>query len=680
MTYRRQQSRWQKFVVLYGAVFTVFFAFLFIFQPTFLSLVGLKVYDSMVRSLPQGNGAIKPLIIDIDEKSLDEFGQWPWPRYRIAFLLDKLNSFGAKSVALDVLFAEEDRTSLHVLQRELLRDTGVKLSFDGLVDESRSNNDHILARSLAKGPFVLGYKFLFEENSHSPEASLYPLEVIIRQNGAFSTELPSLYSALDVTANIPELSTAARASGFLNYPGDEDGVIRRVPLLMGYHGKIYPSLALAAAMKVVGTNKIVLETSENKVESLNLQGRRIPVDAKGNLLLSYKGRSHFFEYISAADVLNDSVDKERLAGKIFLVGTSAAGLQDIHPTPLDPVYPGVEVHATIIENILNEDFLSRPLWSRGAELFSILFWGFASTLILAGTRPLTSIVFFFLGSAGAWCGSYLLLAQKGIFLNPLFAILILIINFAVLSLLKYWREEKRLQKRNRELLLAQNTTIVSMTALAETRDNETGSHILRTQHYVRALAEALSSLPKFEKELNWSSIDLLFRSAPLHDIGKVGVPDHILLNPGKLTAEEFEQMKGHTRLGYETLVRAEGLLEDKGEHTFLSFAKDITYCHHEKWDGSGYPRGLQGNDIPIAGRLMALADVYDALITKRRYKRAFSHEEAMEIIVAGRDRHFDPDVVDAFLALEESFRLIAEHFKDEEFGLKPPVDIRFATE
>lgn len=441
MTPRRQQSRWHKFVVLYGMILTLFFTLLNLFPPEFLSLIGQKVYDSMLRSLPKSDGNVQPVIIDLDEKSLEEFGQWPWPRYRIALLLEKLNALGAQAIALDILFAEEDRTSLHVLQRELLKDLGVTLSFEGL-PLSRSNNDQVLANALAKGPFVLGYNFLFKGKSDSAEPDIRPLEVVIRDNGIFSKEPSSLYAALGVTANIPLLASAAQASGFLNYPGDEDGLIRRVPLLMHYKENIYPSFALVTAMQVLGVKKVVLNTIGSQIESLDILGRQVPLDGKGNLLLAYQGPRHFFEYISAADVLNDAVKKERLENKIFLVGTSAAGLQDNHPTPLDPFYPGVEVHATIIANILNGHFLSRPLWSRGAELFSVFILGVASTFLLARATPFTSILFFLCGAVGSWYGSYLLMAKKGIFLNPLFALLILIINFALLSLLKYWRKKK----------------------------------------------------------------------------------------------------------------------------------------------------------------------------------------------------------------------------------------------
>ena len=210
---------------------------------------------------------------------------------------------------------------------------------------------------------------------------------------------------------------------------------------------------------------------------------------------------------------------------------------------------------------------------------------------------------------------------------------------------------------------------MAMASLAETRDNETGNHIRRTQWYVRLLAEQLSRKPAYQGLLTPARIGLLYKSAPLHDIGKVGVPDRILLKPGKLTAEEFTEMKKHTEYGRDAIIAAEQSLDD--EETFLSLAREIAYGHHEKWDGSGYPRGLSGEAIPLSARLiplsarlMALADVYDALISKRVYKPAFSHEKARTIILEGRGLHFDPDVVDAFLAVESEVCRIAARLTD----------------
>lgn len=225
-----------------------------------------------------------------------------------------------------------------------------------------------------------------------------------------------------------------------------------------------------------------------------------------------------------------------------------------------------------------------------------------------------------------------------------------------------------LEQRTEELERTQDATIVTLASLAETRDNETGAHILRTQRYVRALADQLRGHPDYAASLTPETIDLLYKSAPLHDVGKVGVPDAILLKPGRHTPEEFERMKLHTVYGRDALKSAEAML---GENSFLHLAQEIAYTHHEKWDGTGYPNGLQGKSIPISGRLMALADVYDALISKRVYKPAFPHEKAKDIILEGRAGHFDPDIVDAFLTVESEFLRIAKEFRDREAEESP---------
>jgi len=218
-----------------------------------------------------------------------------------------------------------------------------------------------------------------------------------------------------------------------------------------------------------------------------------------------------------------------------------------------------------------------------------------------------------------------------------------------------------LQSSQDEVKTTRDVAITSLAALAESRDNETGAHIIRTQEYVKALACHMAQQTKFEQQLTPNYIDLLYKSAPLHDVGKVGIPDAVLLKPGKLTEEEFEIMKQHPTIGASALSIAEQHL---GSSSFLQVAKEISLSHHEKWNGSGYPNGLQGEQIPLSGRLMALADVYDALISKRVYKPAFSHEKAKAIIIEGKGQHFDPQVVDAFLATEAQFVSIASRYQD----------------
>jgi len=228
--------------------------------------------------------------------------------------------------------------------------------------------------------------------------------------------------------------------------------------------------------------------------------------------------------------------------------------------------------------------------------------------------------------------------------------------------------ETEVQRRTQETREIQDVTIQAMASLAETRDSDTGNHIRRTQHYVLALARKLQDHPVLGRQLNESYVDSIYKSAPLHDIGKVGIPDNILLKPGRFTPEEFEIMKTHTTLGRAAIEAAERQLGLKV--AFLQHAKDIAYFHQEKWDGSGYPEGISGTAIPLSARLMAVADVYDALISRRVYKDGMPHTKAIEIIREGRGAHFDPDIVDAAMAIQEEFQAIAIRFADSDEDLQ----------
>jgi putative two-component system response regulator len=224
--------------------------------------------------------------------------------------------------------------------------------------------------------------------------------------------------------------------------------------------------------------------------------------------------------------------------------------------------------------------------------------------------------------------------------------------------------ESEIRRRMRQNLVVQDVAMRALACLAETRDQETGQHILRTQQYVRILAEELALLPKFADDLTPDRIELYVKAAPLHDIGKVGIPDHILRKPGKLTPEEWEIMKSHSAIGAQAIRQAVAEQPDRDGLEFLEIASEIANFHHEKWDGSGYPSGLSGLAIPLCARLMALADVFDALTSKRVYKQIFDFDHAISIIVEGRSKHFDPDIVDAFLSRLSEFRRVAVEMRD----------------
>lgn len=232
--------------------------------------------------------------------------------------------------------------------------------------------------------------------------------------------------------------------------------------------------------------------------------------------------------------------------------------------------------------------------------------------------------------------------------------------------------EEEVKKRTKEISIIQDVTVLALASLAETRDVETGNHIKRTQRYMAILAKALKNHPKFRDYLSDKMIETLYRSAPLHDIGKVGIADNILLKPGKFSEEEYEIMKKHTTLGKDAIEHAER--EVGVEVEFLKIAKEIAYSHHENYDGSGYPQGLKADEIPICARLMTVADVYDALISRRVYKEPISHAKAFEIIVSKKSVKFDPDIVEAFVEHQDDFLAISKKYEDNENSIKNKQD------
>jgi putative two-component system response regulator len=215
--------------------------------------------------------------------------------------------------------------------------------------------------------------------------------------------------------------------------------------------------------------------------------------------------------------------------------------------------------------------------------------------------------------------------------------------------------EELVQKQVREISTSQIATIFALVKLAESRDDDTGVHIERTSGYCRLIAQKLMDRPEYADIVNDDYIENIALASPLHDVGKVGIPDAILLKPGRLTPEEMEIMKTHANIGYETLASVQ---KQYLRNAFLKMGMEIARSHHEKWDGSGYPQRLSGEDIPLSARIMAVADVYDALRSKRVYKPGCPHAEAMEIVKRGSGSHFDPALVEIFVVHQEAFREI----------------------
>ena len=365
---RRDRKNGQR-IFLYGVVFSVFLFVVSLLKPTLTDFLNNRVYDILL-SAGMGETSPVPIIVDIDEKSLQQYGQWPWPRYRIAILLEKLSGLGAQSIGLDMMFAEDDRTSIDVIRKELLRDFGVDLGF-GEVPHHLRDSDKRLADALSRGNVVLGYQFLFEKETDSENCLLHPLQVNRLGQVRVERDASLFIHARSVSCNLKIFSQAAAGSGFFNILPDPDGILRRVPLIIEHRDRLYPSLALATLMQFLDVNSALLKKDKNGVESLFLNQTAIPLTSKRNMLIRFRGKGKTFDYISAADILSGRIPDGKIRGKIVFVGTSASGLKELKSTPFDPVFPGVEVHATVVDNILKKDFLSRPKWAEGLESLGV---------------------------------------------------------------------------------------------------------------------------------------------------------------------------------------------------------------------------------------------------------------------------------------------------------------------
>ncbi len=636
-------------------------ATVYAFQPFIYLLVANKVFDTILESSHNETSADGHVIVEIDDDSLTKYGQWPWPRYRIANLIEKINEAGAEVVGLDIVFSEHDRTSPANYIKDLNDNLGISVGITGLPIEFQ-DNDQILSKTLSKGKNVLGFKFLYAESDTTDnECSIKPVNVIFRTGGSDVKPESLFFNASNVVCPLEELVTAATRSGFIDIAPDVDGVFRRAPLLIHYKGKLYPSLALAPLLISLNLNQVIVDILGDSIESITIGDTVVPVDKKGNLLIHYRGGARFFEYISASDILDGSLKPDRLKDKIVYIGATAAGLKELRATPLSPVTPGVEINVNIADNILAKDFIYRPHYIQGLELIMILILGLFSTALLVLAKAGRSMLIVVVVAICIWFAAEWIFATSGLFIQPLWLLVTLAGNYTVLTLFKYIYEERKTLRRTLALVKTQNVTIGAMSNLVEHKDAETGAHINRTQHYVLALANHLKAHDQYSEYLDEFTVDLIFKLAPLHDIGKVGIPDSILLKKGKLTFEEFEIMKKHTTYGNDAFKLAE---KEFGENPFFEIAKEIINCHQEKWDGSGYPNQLKGDKIPVAGRIMAIADVYDALICKRPYKEPMSHQSAIDIMTRGRGTHFDPVMLDAFLEIKDTFMRIADEFND----------------
>jgi HD-GYP domain-containing protein (c-di-GMP phosphodiesterase class II) len=616
----------RRLVLLSGLVPTLLTAAVALYRPAFVTSLDYGAYDTIVRAASTRPPDNRILIVDVDERSLSAVGQWTWRRDVVARLIGRLRELGASTIALDILFAESDRYG----------------SGSGL------SGDQVLAETLSGGGVALGYALTFGGSPDQATACVqHPLGIaVIRRDDDRGDE--PFFRATGAVCSLPALTHAAGSSGFLNAAPDPDGRLRRVPLLLALNGGVHPALALAAVVSATRIHDIDLRVLNANTTSLLLDRRTVPLDGKSNLLVRYRGPKHTFPYISAVDVLSGQARPDMFKDRIVFVGTTALGTREVVATPLDTLFAGVEVHATVADNLLQQDFIHRPEYAAIVETQVVLSLGIAVALLVARAGLGWGGIGVAACLAALWAGAVGLISTSGTFLSPVAPSIGLLAAFGTMAVAQLTLERRRADQAGHDRETSQHLMIQGLLSLTEVRDAETGRHSRRTQAYARVIAEQLATQPDYRQYLTPQRIDLLSRLAPLHDIGKVGVPDSLLNKRGALTIEETMEMRKHPGHGLDVIERAErdvGVPDDIN----LAMAKEIVYTHHEKWDGTGYPQGLRGTQIPIVGRLMALVDVYDAITTRRVYRDPMSHADAVAFICAGRGTHFDPAVVDAFL-------------------------------
>ncbi|MBA3035990.1 MAG: CHASE2 domain-containing protein [Desulfobacterium sp.] len=428
-----------KKILLTGLVISLFIVAAYLIYPRFIRSINNRSTDIIMAFSEKKAASGSVVVVDIDEKSLAEYGQWPWPRYRLSQLLQKIAETGATSIALDMILAEPDRTSPVNWQISVGHEREYPVDLSGSIPAETLDHDRCLADTFSKGPYVLGYEFLFKNNSKpNTECRLHPFRVVRMNRPDKGERQPGFFTANGVVCNLRLFSDAIKYSGFLNATPDSDGVLRRVPLVIRFEGQLFPSLALASLMQWKNSDRIDIIKTKGGFLNLNICGVSIPVDRQGNMILNFS-KSATTPQVSAGDILVGNVLPGYFKDKIVLVGSTASGLDHTYQTPTNPVYSHVDLHAQILENLISGQSVFRPreflLW----EAILGLILAILICLTIAKMGILASAVVAGAAISGIWIGTGLLFRAYGCLLSPLLPTVLIVSNYTVLTILKEWK-------------------------------------------------------------------------------------------------------------------------------------------------------------------------------------------------------------------------------------------------
>jgi len=431
--------RWVSVTVASLAV-VAFMVLSYIQQPRFIRMLDHKLYDAYMHLFHDTAISPVPVIIDLDEQTLAEYGQWPWPRFLLAELLQGIVGQGAAAVGVDVLFIEEDRSSPRQLLRDFKRFHNLDLRIENL-PEQLHDYDSLLAGTLKKLPVVLGMHLGFESEAGALAESPPTAGIIVQKSADAAPYDQRIAKA--VSASLPlKLYWNAAPFGLLNMNPDEDGVVRRIPLLAGYKDKIYLSLSLRVLMVAMRQKNVMLRVGLDGLESLRVGDFSIPVSPEGSFTVPFKGPARTYPYYSARDVLGGVLPEDALKGRIAFLGTSAAGLMDIRISPLERVYPGVEVHAATLDAMLQQRFLRIPPWTPGAQILAVVLCGLVAAPAFGFAKPRVYLLMVAVLLGGALWGSAHFF-KSGFVVSPLYVLLTIGLQGALLLFVRFWQEERQ---------------------------------------------------------------------------------------------------------------------------------------------------------------------------------------------------------------------------------------------
>lgn len=585
------------------------------------------------------------VVVDIDEESLHDFGQWPWPRIITAKLINDIDAMHPTTIAINILFPEKDRTSPVSIQNFYHNFFNLDIGITHL-PETLQDNDKLLSDSIKKSQSILSIYF----SSEDIEPHCQDLNYTKHQFNNIETTL----NAKSIVCNEQQIQQNISNFGFINAQIDNDGLFRRMPLFMNYNNHLVPSFALATLLNIDHNIQ-----NQEKKNTFSILGHTIRMNEDGYVLLNFN--NPLPKIIPATKILKGEISSKELQGKIILIGSSAIGINHTYLLPNHDKLSNTLLHATLIENILNNMLYIQPNYYKKINIFISLFLSLLVLIFLAKRRYVSIVILFIITMmlSTLWL---LILYKNNIYISIGYLWTPFLSFFFIVMLFFMFLTAKERKKSYEEILESHTATIDIIALISTMHDKETGRHIQRTKHYIKLMAEHLYKKNIYPNIITPKYINRIYRAAPLHDIGKMGIADKVLKKNGALTQEEFEIMKTHPTL-------AKNMLQDAMKHynknDFLNMAYNIAYYHHERWDGTGYPTGLKGNQIPLEAQLMTLADVYDALVSKRRYKKSFSFEEAETIILEGRGTAYNPKLIDAFIEIKDSFKEIAYRWQEQ---------------